>query len=209
MLALGRGRAGCKGSPAPAGSSLLAILSRRLATSPIRSSEKATLSWGGTPLMSLGVHLVLVCDVFTKRWITRVTGGPVILKRPITWSTIVAVRMSICATLNLSAVVDLIILDNPNASRLSALTEKDMRRMNRYLAALQELRDAEALHACTLNHCRPARTSKRSSASNPSCLSWIALSSVARVSTIRHILYRPCPVTSRIRPFSSIQSMLR
>lgn len=27
---------------------------------------------------------------------------------------------------------------------LSALTEKDMRRMNRYLAALRELRDAEA-----------------------------------------------------------------
>ncbi|WP_194098616.1 hypothetical protein [Marivivens aquimaris] len=36
------------------------------------------------------------------------------------------------------------ILDNQNASRLSALTEKDMRRMNRYLAALRELRDAEA-----------------------------------------------------------------
>lgn len=36
------------------------------------------------------------------------------------------------------------ILDNLNASRLSALTEKDMRRMNRYLAALRELRDAEA-----------------------------------------------------------------
>lgn len=35
------------------------------------------------------------------------------------------------------------ILDNLNASRLSALTEKDMRRMNRYLAALRELRDAE------------------------------------------------------------------
>jgi (p)ppGpp synthase/HD superfamily hydrolase len=36
------------------------------------------------------------------------------------------------------------ILDNLNASRLSTLTEKDMRRMNRYLAALRELRDAEA-----------------------------------------------------------------
>ena len=36
------------------------------------------------------------------------------------------------------------ILDNLNASRLSALTEKDMRRMNRYLTALRELRDAEA-----------------------------------------------------------------
>ena len=36
------------------------------------------------------------------------------------------------------------ILDNLNASRLSALTEKDMRRMNRYLTALGELRDAEA-----------------------------------------------------------------
>jgi len=36
------------------------------------------------------------------------------------------------------------ILDNLNASLLSALTEKDMRRMNRYLAALRELRDAEA-----------------------------------------------------------------
>ena len=36
------------------------------------------------------------------------------------------------------------ILDNLNASRLSALTDKDMRRMNRYLAALRELRDAEA-----------------------------------------------------------------
>ena len=36
------------------------------------------------------------------------------------------------------------ILDNLNASRLSALTEKDMRRMNRYLAALRELRDADA-----------------------------------------------------------------
>lgn len=36
------------------------------------------------------------------------------------------------------------ILDNLNASRLSALTEKDMRRMNRYLAALRDLRDAEA-----------------------------------------------------------------
>lgn len=36
------------------------------------------------------------------------------------------------------------ILDNLNASRLSELTEKDMRRMNRYLAALRELRDAEA-----------------------------------------------------------------
>ncbi|MDO5643371.1 MAG: hypothetical protein Q4G26_13430 [Paracoccus sp. (in: a-proteobacteria)] len=36
------------------------------------------------------------------------------------------------------------ILDNLNASRLSALTEKDMRRMNRYLAALRELRKAEA-----------------------------------------------------------------
>lgn len=36
------------------------------------------------------------------------------------------------------------ILDNLNASRLSALTEKDMRRMNRYLAALRELRDAGA-----------------------------------------------------------------
>ena len=38
------------------------------------------------------------------------------------------------------------ILDNLNASRLSlsALTEKDMRRMNRHLAALRELRDAEA-----------------------------------------------------------------
>ena len=35
------------------------------------------------------------------------------------------------------------ILDNLNASRLSALTEKDMHRMNRYLAALRELRDAE------------------------------------------------------------------
>lgn len=33
---------------------------------------------------------------------------------------------------------------NLNASRLSALTEKDMRRMNRYLAALRDLRDAEA-----------------------------------------------------------------
>ena len=36
------------------------------------------------------------------------------------------------------------ILDNLNASRLSVLTEKDMRRMNRYLAALQELRDTDA-----------------------------------------------------------------
>lgn len=36
------------------------------------------------------------------------------------------------------------ILDNLNASRLSSLTEKDMRRMNRYLAALRELRDADA-----------------------------------------------------------------
>lgn len=36
------------------------------------------------------------------------------------------------------------ILDNLNASRLSTLTEKDMRRMNRYLAALRELRDANA-----------------------------------------------------------------
>jgi hypothetical protein len=36
------------------------------------------------------------------------------------------------------------ILDNLNASRLSLLTEKDMRRMNRYLAALRALRDAEA-----------------------------------------------------------------
>ena len=36
------------------------------------------------------------------------------------------------------------ILDNLNASRLSALTEKDMRRMNRYLTALRELRDPEA-----------------------------------------------------------------
>jgi (p)ppGpp synthase/HD superfamily hydrolase len=36
------------------------------------------------------------------------------------------------------------ILDNLNASRLSTLTEKDMRRMNRYLAALRELRDADA-----------------------------------------------------------------
>ena len=36
------------------------------------------------------------------------------------------------------------ILDNLNASRLTALTEKDMRRMNRYLAALRELRDADA-----------------------------------------------------------------
>lgn len=36
------------------------------------------------------------------------------------------------------------ILDNLNASRLSAVTEKDMRRMNRYLTALRELRDAEA-----------------------------------------------------------------
>lgn len=36
------------------------------------------------------------------------------------------------------------ILDNLNASRLSALTEKDMRRMNRYLAALRELQDADA-----------------------------------------------------------------
>lgn len=36
------------------------------------------------------------------------------------------------------------ILDNLNASRLSALTEKDMHRMNRYLAALRELRDADA-----------------------------------------------------------------
>jgi hypothetical protein len=36
------------------------------------------------------------------------------------------------------------ILDNLNASRLSALTAKDMGRMNRYLAALRELRDAEA-----------------------------------------------------------------
>ncbi len=35
------------------------------------------------------------------------------------------------------------ILDNLNASRLSALTEKDMRRMNRYLAALRELQDAD------------------------------------------------------------------
>ena len=33
---------------------------------------------------------------------------------------------------------------NLNASRLSALTEKDMRRMNRYMAALRDLRDAEA-----------------------------------------------------------------
>lgn len=36
------------------------------------------------------------------------------------------------------------ILDSLNASRLSTMTEKDMRRMNRYLAALRELRDAEA-----------------------------------------------------------------
>lgn len=36
------------------------------------------------------------------------------------------------------------ILDNLNASRLSVLAEKDMRRMNRYLAALRELRDPEA-----------------------------------------------------------------
>jgi (p)ppGpp synthase/HD superfamily hydrolase len=36
------------------------------------------------------------------------------------------------------------ILDNLNASRLSSLTEKDMRRMNRYLAALRALRDADA-----------------------------------------------------------------
>jgi len=36
------------------------------------------------------------------------------------------------------------ILDNLNASRLSVLTEKDTRRMNRYLAALRELRDADA-----------------------------------------------------------------
>lgn len=36
------------------------------------------------------------------------------------------------------------ILDSLNASRLSTLTEKDMRRMNRYLAAPRELRDAEA-----------------------------------------------------------------
>lgn len=36
------------------------------------------------------------------------------------------------------------ILDYLNASRLSALTEKDMRLMNRYLAALRELLDAEA-----------------------------------------------------------------
>ena len=36
------------------------------------------------------------------------------------------------------------IIDNLNASRLSSLTEKDMRRMNRYLAALRELRDADA-----------------------------------------------------------------
>jgi (p)ppGpp synthase/HD superfamily hydrolase len=36
------------------------------------------------------------------------------------------------------------ILDNLNASRLSSVTEKDMRRMNRYLAALRELRDADA-----------------------------------------------------------------
>jgi (p)ppGpp synthase/HD superfamily hydrolase len=35
------------------------------------------------------------------------------------------------------------ILDNLNASRLSALTEKDMRRMNRYLAALRELRASD------------------------------------------------------------------
>jgi (p)ppGpp synthase/HD superfamily hydrolase len=35
------------------------------------------------------------------------------------------------------------IVDNLNASRLPALTEKDMRRMNRYLAALRELRDAD------------------------------------------------------------------
>jgi hypothetical protein len=34
--------------------------------------------------------------------------------------------------------------DNLSASRLSALTEKDMQRMNRYLAALRELRDVEA-----------------------------------------------------------------
>lgn len=36
------------------------------------------------------------------------------------------------------------ILDNLNGSRWLALTEKDMRRMTRYLAALRELRDAEA-----------------------------------------------------------------
>lgn len=35
------------------------------------------------------------------------------------------------------------ILDNLNASRLYSLTEKDMHRMNRYLAALRELRGAE------------------------------------------------------------------
>ena len=35
------------------------------------------------------------------------------------------------------------ILDNLNASRLYSLTEKDTRRMNRYLAALRELGDAE------------------------------------------------------------------
>jgi (p)ppGpp synthase/HD superfamily hydrolase len=35
------------------------------------------------------------------------------------------------------------ILDNLNASRLLSLTEKDMRRMNRYLAGLRELRDAK------------------------------------------------------------------
>lgn len=36
------------------------------------------------------------------------------------------------------------IVDNLNASRLSALTEKDMLRINRYLAALRELRDGDA-----------------------------------------------------------------
>lgn len=35
------------------------------------------------------------------------------------------------------------VLDNLNASLLSALTEKDMGRMYRYLAALRKLRDAE------------------------------------------------------------------
>lgn len=35
------------------------------------------------------------------------------------------------------------ILDNLNASRLSALNEKDMRRMKRYLAAVRELRNAD------------------------------------------------------------------
>ena len=52
-------------------------------------------------------------------------------------------------------------------------------------------------------------TSQRSSANWSSCLSGIDLASVGRVSTIRHMRYRPCPVTSRIRPRSSIQSMLR